>query len=485
MTRNLYLCNFNDKINIDNGHRCHVLSSIGTAGEELRLKRKKESDIRDLNASKSVEIISKVNAKKRCPAITLNPHPTITTDVCTTNVAGVRLPIATNLNNSITVPPVYNTVKKRQEMKAVGSGALPHQTKSLTSRCFKHFGKLDSHWLVMIDLPDTVSKSVIKGFLSGLKISEMYGCYHHCIYESEEKLMTDVYVQFESQAGVEAAMLRNGELIKLEKKMVMNKTAEAVLVAKELPVMDYFVTSLNRVSILEATWAKALCIRLESNSNNCTENMIRLRSIFPLSLLSMSPSAAAEKWLQFVPLGSYLLPNEIFSYSDNQKKNTVTTAVCRYDYSESRGLYRDIHQMGGDISYAGISGFGASFNTEQSSSKDPSSSNNSLADSRNHSVRDHPLNDGYIDLRKHHIHGIQELCDPLKEISYNLSELSCILSDTLIKSYSTDIYSINDSISYVENELVLDLAHRMSHMYQNLYKTIKNKRHIYSIPVRL
>lgn len=440
-------------------------------------------------------MIPKVNAKNKRPPITTTSLSSITPDACALNGADVLLPVATSMLTSITVPPVHNKStfpgpKKRQdikEIKATAIGAVSNQIKIGLPRRFNHFGKSDSHWLVIINLPNTVSKLVIKNFLSGLKIIEMYGYYHiDNVDKTERKQPTDVYVQFESQAGLEAAMLRNGELIKVERKSVIDTTTLNDSSTKELPLMDSFVTSLNRVSVLEATWAKALCVRLESHSNNCLQNISRLRSLFPLSLLSISPSKAAEKWLPFAPLGSYLLPNEIFSFSDYQKKNNATS-VSRYDYSESRGLYRDIHQMGGDISYAGLSGFGGSPSLGRPLSNNLSSADHFQGDKetdfRNCYVEDHLLKDSKINLRNHYIYGMQEFCNPLQEISHNLNELSSILSDTLIMSYSTDISTINDSTNYSENELVLDLAHRMSHMYQNIHKTIKNKRYSYSKPI--
>lgn len=309
---------------------------------------------------------------------------------------------------------------------------------------------VESQWMVISGLPDFVSGADIKNFLNGLKVSEIYGYYYHNSSSSSAAASgtLDAYVAFETKSGVSAALLRDGENLFIDchkdNKIASNPSA-CSRISREKTA---FAAHLHRVTSFEASWAKALSVRLENSSPACSANLVSVRSAFLPSLLCSSPAESIKRWLSVVPLDELPLPEEICSYAMHQKKFTGRNKSYRYDYKDSGGLRLDIHQMSGGVSFSGLLGF----------SCDGAATEDFVAPL---------LNSGNA------IHGAAELNELSVEVSHILDDLGSTMCGALLSRSDTTTERSSHS------DCVLDIAHRMSCMYQFIQGKLHAARYMY------
>ena len=365
----------------------------------------------------------------------------------------MKAPIDTGIIPLSKVTPQMKGVeisnKRKTTFKALTSLSPPIQiSKNLTNRSTISSSSIQTNWMIISNLPRTVCGADVRGFLNGLKIQNIYGYYH---YESDDNVINgfmDVYIHFDSKAGVEAAMLRNGENIIAEMNVIEHKSILALHTSPYVPRKRVqFMTSLDRVNMSESSWARALCIKLKDSPQDCYYGHQKVRALFPLSLLIVSPSVADKKWSAAVPSWKCPTYDEICSFSDHQKKLTSGSQVNRYDYNVYKGLYLDVHAMDDGIGSTGLAGFALDY-------QEICCKRESLP-----------------------IYGTQDIIPLFNEINYLICELSDVLSQEIVSTYSTSPYSpISDS----NNLSILDLAHRMLSIYQNLHDKIRCIRYSYS-----
>lgn len=402
------------------------------------------------------------------------------------------------INNSSTA----NAVKRKRKEAEVHITPLPQivNVRNAISSCVQN-NDFEPSWMIITDLPHTTSANDMREFFNGLKIQEIYGYYNHIdkkysnnndnnsknlssvqyLSQEEEKVYTctlEVYVQFESPSGVDAGMLRNGENIIILAEL-QNKKKD--IKANKSGVKNCIAASLSRISKVKASWAKAICIKLDNQAGICMKKIDIIQNLFSSLLLSISPSIAIKKWEFYVPSNIYPSANEICSYLDYEKKSNNKLQVSRYDSHIDRGFYIDVHKMNGGISYTGMSGI--SFNNSDNIMK-----KNSFY--KKNDIYSYSLtNINYMkginvnnDSQNHCSNDNDKVSDDnaYQEITSILNELSIIMSETLLESYSMLQYTEKDLIDKAINDSILDLIHRMSSMYQFIHSYLKNKTYLYS-----
>ena len=439
--------------------RYHVIASIDVSSQDLRLKRKRESDIKDRKVAKTTLITANgLSRNSITKLIDHSPRPTsastsISPSNSNTSPVMMKAPIDSGIMTLSKVTPQIKGVqisnKKKSTSKLLVSLPPPTQvSKNVINRSTISSSSIQTNWMIISNLPRTVCGADVKSFLNGLKIQNIYGFYH---YGSDDNMINgfmDVYIHFDSKAGVEAAMLRNGESIIAEMNVLEHKSILAANNSLYVPRKRVqFVTSLDRVNMSESSWARALCIKLKDSPQDCYYGHQKIRAVFPLSLLIVSPSVADRKWSTALPLWKCPTYDEICSFSDHQKKLISGSLGNRYDYHDYKGLYLDVHTMSDGLGSTGLAGF--------------------------------PLEYQEILCKRESmpIYGTQDVIPLFNDVNYLICELSDVISQEIISSYSTSPYT---QISDSNNLSILDLAHRMLSIYQNLHDKIKCIRFSYS-----
>ena len=429
----------------DARRRYHVITSIAAASEELRLKKKKDSELKDRNAARTVGSISKESSRnpiafQRATFLTPTSRPTIIPkETAARGISAVKSEVIQIRGVDINI----NNKKKFNTVTSVPAPTVVHATPKHLPTPIKSEvkGNFQSRWMAVKYLPDTICGADIIDFLTGIKISEIY-----CHYGGTE--LMDVYILFESKAGVDAAMLRNGENISSEITLESDNIPGNKLRRKRIQIS----ASLHRVTPSEASWAKALCMRLQITRKDSIKYFELINNSVPQSLLKISPSIADKKWSKVVT--NIIIPSydEICSYGEHQKKLTATSQIHRYDYHDGAGLYPDIHGIHDNFSFCHVS-------LDTPHSVDIEGINT-------------PLSEESLP-----IHGVQSVAPRLAEITVILDELSSVLAGELISSYTT----LPCTEKFIGNfNPVLDLIHRMSNMYQCIHTKLKNNRYLYT-----
>jgi hypothetical protein len=426
-------------------NRYQVITSIENASEVMRLKRKRDSDVKERKSTKTVEALARTASRQNASVnlvSTLIPK-SVPSSRSSKNVGDIapiqQIGASAKLNE--------RGIKKLPHSKVTTDVFMPPQATSTRSRCSEVSNDFHPNWMVITGVPDSVCGADISEFLNGLKIKEIFGYYHcdksSCGSAALSNVM-DIYVQFESKSGVDAAMLRNGENITAEAHLDVHKTLTGTIGSSRRRLS--FAACLDRVSRAEASWAKALSVNLEFSVSHCMNVLESLRAAFPRSLISSSPLDSLKKWSAILPKYKFLTPDEIYSHTDHNKKASQSSRVYRYDYHVTDGLYIDTLNIAGGVGLIGLSEL-SRYDSEGEDSRIPRYQDEC-------SLTLGPSNAIYYEVAK-----------------AILEKLSIVISTALLSSYSTSLVVKSDGFSSVES--VLDLANRMSNMYQNILMELK------------
>jgi hypothetical protein len=329
--------------------------------------------------------------------------------------------------------------------------ALPNS--STTSKSCPDSGDFKLNWAVIARLPCTVCRDDVCEFLNGLKIRSVHAYYYREVFSSDLVLPSnsmDIYVQFESEVGINAALLRQGEHFhatvsadyieagldsaKLHKKNMKRKAVSA---------------DLRRVTSSEAVWAKSLSLKLDGSFSKCQANLSLVKISFPHYLFSMNPLDSLMKWGSLTQGKIFLLENELHDLLDQpQKKSVSSSSTFRgANYSEINGLHLDKYQAFCSAGFTGMSCISPVANHYSNSVTDQDDLNSSseLNLSRNKAVQ---------------------------EATQILEDLSVVSSNALLSSYSTN--AIKDTTDLREPQTILELANRMSKVYQYILSNFKD-----------
>ena len=424
-------------------NRFQVITSIENASEDMRLKRKRDSDIKERKSTKTVETLPRAVSRQNT---SVNLVPTLIPK---------SVPPSRSSRNVRDIAPIQSIgasvqlnergVKKIPHCKLTTDVYVPPQVTSTRSRCSEVTNDFHPNWMVISDVPDSVCGADVSEFLNGLKIKEIFG-YYHCDSSSSgsrvRSSVMDVYVQFESKSGVDAAMLRNGENITAEAHIDSQKSGTRGGSRRRLS----FAACLDRVSRGEASWAKALSVNLEFSASNCMTVLECLRVAFPPSLISSTPLESMKKWSAILPKYKFLTPDEIYNHTDHNKKASQSSRVYRYDYHTTDGLYIDTLNIAGAVGLIGHSE-ASRHDSEEEDSRIPRYQDEC-------SLTQGPSNTVHY-----------------KAVKIILEKLSIVLSTALLSSYTTSPAVKSDGFSGLDS--VLDLANRMSNMYQNILTEVK------------
>jgi hypothetical protein len=424
-----------------------VITSIENASEVMRLKRKRDSDVKERKSIKTVEALPRTVSRQDTSITlvsTLIPK-SVPSSRSSKNVGD----FAPMQSIGASAKLIGKEIKKNPHSKATTDVYMPPQATSTRSRCSEVSNDFHPNWMVISEVPGTVCGADINEFLNGLKIKKIFGYYYFDTSSSGSgsavlSNVMDIYVQFESKTGVDAAMLRNGENITAEAHVDAHKagTGTAGISRRRLS----FAACLDRVSRAEASWAKALSVNLEFSVSHCMTVLESLRAAFPPSLISSTPLDSLKKWSAVLPKYKFLAPDEIYSHTDHNKKGSQSTRVYRYDYHITDGLYIDTLNIAGGVGLLGLTEF-SQYDSEGEVSRIPKYQDEC-------SLTQGPSNTIHYETAK-----------------AILENLSMVISTALLSSYTTSHVVKSDGISSVES--VLDLANRMSNMYQNIIMELK------------
>lgn len=425
-------------------NRYQVITSIENASEVIRLKRQRDSDVKERVSTKTAESLQRAVSRQNTSVnlISSSVPKSVPPSKSSKNVRDIApiQHIGGNLKQS------EKGTKKLPSSKVTTDVYLPPQATSTRSRCSKLSDDFHPNWMVISEVPDSVCGADISEFLNGLKIKEIFGYYHYDASSSGSQVpsnMMDIYVQFESKSGVDAAMLRNGENITAEAPMDSQRTCTIGSSRRRVS----FAACLDRVSRAEASWAKALSVNLEYSVSHCMTVLESFRSSFPPSLMSLTPLDSLKKWSAIMPKYKFLTPDEIYNHTDHNKKSSQSSRVFRYDYHTTDGLYIDTLNIVGGVGLTGLSELSRYDSEGDEDSKFPRYQDEC-------SLTQGPSNTTHYMVAK----GI-------------LEKLSTVLSTALLSSYTTSPVAKSDGFSGVNS--VLDLANRMSNMYQNILSELK------------
>lgn len=419
--------------------RYQAITSSATAGENLRRKRKQDDDLCERKSTKTVSI-----ASIELPSKIASLGAPLT--IASASYSRTKKPTknSTNLQQSSYTEGDGSLHKNGNEKPAVSSSGVSTASSTARSQRASSLNQ-QNQWMLISGLPDSVSGGDIRDFLNGLKVCEIYGYYHYKSSTADVDGTLDAYVLFESRSGVSAALLRDGEDLRIDYRRDELRTCKASSLNNSNKEKIAVAASLHRITFSEASWAKALSVRLENSFSACSANLIAVRSAFPPSLLCTSPSDSTKKWHTVAPLNEFLLPEEVCSYAVHEKKSTGGNKSYRYDYKDSGGLRLDIHQMSGGISFCGLIGFSSNAPTVEKIAV-PSLSYTGT------------------------IHGAIELSQQEQDVSHILDELGGTISEALL--------GLSDE-TLERSDCVLDFAHRMSCMYQFIHRKIFTARYLY------
>ena len=153
-----------------------------------------------------------------------------------------------------------------------------------------------------------------------------------------------------------------------------------------------------------------------------------------------------KKWSAILPKYRFLTPDEIYNHTDHNKKASQSSRVYRYDYHTTDGLYIDTLNIAGAVGLIGHSE-ASRYDSEEEDSRIPRYQDEC-------SLTQGPSNTVHY-----------------KAVKIILERLSIVLSTALLSSYTTSYAVKSDGFSGLDS--VLDLANRMSNMYQNILTEVK------------
>ena len=312
-----------------------------------------------------------------------------------------------------------------------------------------HDSDHEPRWIVIRGLPKSTTSNDIRSFLSGLKVFD--------IFASEGTIAgdgKDVYVQFEKQAGADMGLVRHGETIVIAAERKRQRTATTTS-HEEIDGSSKFSTHISRIHHAEASWAKALCVRLDDTVVKCQETLSILNDYLPSNLLQQHPRHALSRWENV--LKGYVLPSsdEIVSYDEHHRLRDHTSMVYRYDYTSVGGLYDPYVEQS----------WGGGYVNQLTNASLPCL--NTEVEFHQGSMSNTPTDSSYGNVTLH---------DDYEEIVSILDKLSSVLATSLILPVTGD-----DSEKQRKAQcIVCDQVHRMIGIYQRVHHILWMKRFAYS-----
>ena len=312
----------------------------------------------------------------------------------------------------------------------------------------------EPRWIVIRDLPKSTTASDIRTFLSGLKVFDIFACVNMA---GDGK---DVYVQFEKQAGADMGVVRNGETIVIAAERKRTSQSSRPRTANTTSNDDTdgcskFSAHIYRTHHEEASWAKALCVRLDDTVIKCQETLSILNDYLPSNLLSQHPRLALSRWGDVLKGCVLPTPDEIVSYDEHHRLRDHTSIVYRYDYTPVKGFYD---------SYVDQSWGGGYVNQLFDASLPGLHTEAQLHLS---SVTNAPTDPSYGNVSLH---------SDYEEITTILNKLSSVLSTSLILPFTGEVSEKQRKAQGI----VCDHVHRMIGIYQRIHHFLWTKRYAYS-----
>lgn len=329
--------------------------------------------------------------------------------------------------------------------------ALP--SSSTTFKKCPDSGDFKLNWGVIARLPCTVCRDDVSEFLIGLKIRSVYAYYYSEVFSSDLVLQSnlmDIYVQFESEVGINAALLRQGEHFHATVSADSIETAlDSAKIHKKSMKRKPASADLRRVTSAEAFWAKSLSLKLDASFSKCQANLSLVKISFPHYLFSTNPLDCLRKWGRFTQGSIFIPSDELHDLLDLPQKKSVSSSTTfrGASYSEINGLHLDKYQAFCSAGFTGISCISpiASHKFDTIIAQDDMNSNLELNLSLNKAIQ---------------------------EATQILEDLSVVSSNALLSSYSTN--AIKDTTDLREPQTILELAHRMSKVYLYILSNIKH-----------
>ena len=227
----------------------------------------------------------------------------------------------------------------------------PKGTRGATVLAKKPFAvaiEAPSTWVVLHDLPASVTAVDVRAFFRGLHIKGAYIFYASPTSGAAfaaAATAADVYVDFETKAGAEQAAARCGERMTFRADPRRRSVGSGVgtgLVQAQTPSRGPLAADVRPVASAEASWAKALGIRLEDTAARCEEALMAVRRHLPGALQGLRPAAAHARWdaLFGGAAGAPVPPpDEIVAHHEHQRMLGSSSHVYRHDYSPVGGFF--------------------------------------------------------------------------------------------------------------------------------------------------
>ena len=421
-------------------NRYQVITSIEAASEDLRQKRKREFSIREKNATKSVDTAPKRFTKKT-NLLDLKPVFTITPAAQSTSTRAETCPVTKTGKKFISTLPA--------ELSAPFS-VLTHEVPSLKS-C-SDSGDYQLHWAIIAKLPCTVCRDDVCEFLIGLKLRSVYAYYYSEVFSSYAILpsnLMDVYVQFDTEVGINAALLRRGESFHATVSAdYIEAGIDNARPHKKNTRIKIVGADLRRVTFSEALWAEGLSLKLDGSFSKCQANLNLVKLSFPHYLFSTNPMDSLKKWDTVSQSSKCHAIDELNDLLKAPQVKSLSSSASRGTNYEINGLHLDKYQSYCSAGFTGMSCV------------------SHIADYRCDPTT--TLENFNTDVELVHVRNAAE-----QEAAQILKDLSVVLSDALLSSYST--IELKDAIVLRDTQLILDLAHRMSKVYLQILGTLKDR----------
>lgn len=417
--------------------RYTVKSSYEVVSQDIRQKSKVEQETKEQHRS---HFMSNIHTSR------------------TAQTVDVGLPSNSNSNSSSAISGKKRSGATLPDTHFASSPNRKAATKTINSSSH-HDIDCEPRWIVIRDLPKSTTSNDIRSFLSGLKVFDIFASKGTIAGDGK-----DVYVQFEKQAGADMGIVRHGETISIAAE---RKRASQNLRQRTANTMCHddtdgkFSTHIYRIHHAEASWAKALCMRLDDTAVKCQETWSILNDHLPSNLLKQHPRQALLRWENV--LKGYVLPSpdEIVSYDEHHRLRDHSSMIYRNDYTSVGGFYDPYVEQSWGCGYvnqlcnASSSSFPCA-NTEELQRNVLGNNTSNSTDS---------------------LHGNVMLHGDYEEIVTILDKLNSILSTSLLLPFTAG----DDSGKQRKIQcIVCDHVHRMIGIYQRVHHILWIRRFAYS-----
>jgi hypothetical protein len=218
---------------------------------------------------------------------------------------------------------------KTKPSDRITSGTISHSSKgqiitspdsqlqtTSTSTTYSNTFKNKINWVVLSCLRADVTGGDILAFFGGLSVGSLENCFA-CVNNNDSRALqstnqiefVDVYVMFDTVAGAQLSLLRNGEPFQIS-----NASRKDGSKAKSRQHVSVTVSS---VSLSESYWARncGIALREDYSVRECFDllrnSMNKICDINCESFLLISPKSMCEKWKDFSNYLNHVLRDNI------------------------------------------------------------------------------------------------------------------------------------------------------------------------------